>query len=212
MPERNARAGAPPVPLVVGVTGGIGAGKSTFCRQMVALGDVAHLDADALVHEILAEKKAVQEAIRAEFGAGVCGADGRPSRAALAERVFSDRRARRALERIIHPAVRALLQERLERLRHREGIAIVLVEIPLLAEVGRPPWVDRVVSIEAPVELRRARLAEKGFSQAEISRRLAAQTSRESRERLVDEVIENAGDPAALAAVAKARRQAWRQR
>jgi dephospho-CoA kinase len=179
---------------------------------MVALGGVAHLDADALVHEILATDRAVQEAIRARFGEEVFGPDRQPDRSRLARRVFASDAARQRLEEIVHPAVRRRLQQRLERLRQVAGIAIVLVEIPLLAEAGRPPWVDRVVAIETPESLRRARLAEKGFSQAEISRRLAAQASRASRERVADEVIENDGDPDALAATARARWEAWRER
>ncbi|MBD3237261.1 MAG: dephospho-CoA kinase [Candidatus Eisenbacteria bacterium] len=212
MPDVPHREGQARGPLVVGVTGGIAAGKSSFCRAMVALGGVVHLDADAFVHRLLAEDSAVQRAVRERFGGDLFGPDGRPDRTALAARVFGDARARAELESILHPAVRALLAERLERLRRQEGIAIVLLEIPLLAETGRPPWVDRVVTIEAPESVRRARLAEKGFSQAEASRRLRAQASRAERAALADEVIQNATSLAALQAVARARWRAWRKR
>lgn len=199
-------------PLVVAVTGGIGAGKSSFCRVLSELGSVARLDADAIVHDLLSSDGPCQAAVADHFGPRVLRSDGAIDRESLAAIVFADASARRELEEILHPEVRRILAQRVADLKREKRVDIVLVEIPLLAEKGAPPWIDRVVTVEADERIRRARLAEKGLSPSEISRRMAAQASQAERERVADHVVRNDADLAALAKEALRLLQEWRVR
>jgi dephospho-CoA kinase len=208
MPERRTpgRSGG----LVVAVTGGIGAGKTTFCDALAALPGVRVLDADALVHRALGENAEVVRRVRERFGAAVLDARGRCDRARLAGIVFRDADARRDLEAIVHPVVGAELAREVDRLRRTEGVAIVLVQIPLLAEVGVPAWCDRVVSLESDAGLRRERVRAKGHDPAEIARRMAAQASEAERRAIADDVVVNDGDRESLEAAARRLYRAWR--
>lgn len=196
--------------LVVAVTGGIGAGKTSFCVALAALPGVRVLDADALVHRALGENAEVVRRVRERFGAPVLDGRGRLDRARLAGIVFRDAGARRDLEAIVHPVVRAELAREVDRLRRTEGVAIVLVQIPLLAEVGVPDWCDRVVSIESDAGLRRERIRAKGYDPAEIARRMAAQASEAERRAIADDVVLNDGDRESLEAAARRLYRAWR--
>jgi dephospho-CoA kinase len=195
---------------VIAVTGSIGAGKSTFCRLISELGLVARLDADQCVHELLAGPGRVRDAVAARFGAGVARPDGAIDRAALAAIVFSDPSALRDLETILHPAVRDMLARRVADLKRARQVAIVLVEIPLLAEKGAPSFVDEVVTVEAEETLRRDRLMDKGLDGVQIERRIANQVDREARERVAQHVVINDGGVAALAAEARRLWKRWR--
>jgi dephospho-CoA kinase len=178
-------------PLVVLVTGGIGSGKSTFCRLMVACSGGKHLDADQIVHRLLAEDLALQDAIVERFGGQLRLPGGGIDRAALAAIVFHDPDKLRWLELLLHPVVARVLARRVEALKREAGVAIVLVEIPLLVEAGVPAWCDLVVTLVASAAARGARLERKGLSRNEITRRMGCQASDEERRGAADTVVCN---------------------
>jgi dephospho-CoA kinase len=180
--------------IAVGVTGGIGSGKSTFCRFLKQLPGVAYVDADRIVRGLLSGSPAVRAAIEQQFGPGVLGPTGWPDRQQLAARVFADRCQRRSLEQIIHPRVRCSLARRVGALKRREGIAIVVAEIPLLTEAGRPAWCDLVVSVEAGKEQRLRRLERRGVSRQQAQARMAHQASDAARRAAADLVVCNDGE------------------
>ncbi len=192
MPRPDSRA------IVVAVTGGIGAGKSTLCRLLRARPGVAHVDADRVVRGLLAGSPAVARAIAARFGPGTLTAAGRVDRRRLGERVFADRRALARLEAILHPVVLARLARRVAALKRRPEVVIVVVEIPLLVEVGVPDWCDVVVTIEAGRARRLERLAARGIRPPDARRRMARQARDARRRRAADYVVRNDGTLAGL--------------
>jgi dephospho-CoA kinase len=196
-------------PLIVAVTGGIGAGKSAFCGYLAALPGVRVLDADATAHHLLEHDADVRAAVRARFGSGILDAQGKISRARLAALVFGVPGERRALEEILHPPVKAMLAQEVARLKRAAGVAIVVVEIPLLLESGIPDWCTWVVAVEAPSEARLTRLAARGLGREESERRMSQQADEAARREIADEVVINDGGLARLEQVAKRRWQVW---
>lgn len=171
----------------IGLTGGIGSGKSTVAKLFTARG-VTVIDADAIAHEITAPGSAATQAIVSAFGADLLTDDGSLDRAQLRQRVFGDAAARARLEAILHPRIRA------EMLRQRDGATgeyCVLV-IPLLVEKGWAELVDRVLVVDCDEELQVARcLARDGRTVAEIRAIMAAQATRAERLARADDVIRN---------------------
>ena len=190
--------------LVVGLTGGIGSGKSSFAAELADLG-VPVIDADVVARRCVGEGTAALAAIVDRFGASVLRADGELDRAALATIVFSDASARRDLEAITHPCIRAGIDADLAALA---GAAppppMVVIEHPLLIETGSHERVDRVVVVEAPLEQRVARLvAGRGMEESDARARIAAQTDDATRRAAADRVIVNGGELADLRAAAR---------
>ncbi len=184
-------------PFVVGLTGGIGSGKTTVADLFAARG--AHIvDTDAIAHELTAPGGAAIDAIRARFGAGALRADGGLDRDAMRARAFDDPQARAALESILHPLIRAESQRRISV---ADGPYVMHV-VPLLVESGaRAGRFDRVLVVDCPVSVQVARVQRRsGLSAERIESILAAQASREQRLAAADDVIDNGGDAAALAA------------
>ncbi len=145
--------------MLLGLTGGIGAGKSTALRAFERLG-CPTLSSDAVVHALYRDPE-VRAAVVARFGPGVLGEDGEVARAAVAARVFSDDVARRWLEQLLHPLVAAAL-ERWRREQEAEHPGALLVhEVPLLFEAGLEDRYDAVVLITAPDDVRRRRSPER---------------------------------------------------
>ncbi len=182
-------------PFIVGITGGIGSGKSTVERLFAARG-VDIVDTDLIAHELSGPGGAAIEPIRTEFGDEVITADGRLDRDVMRARVFADDSARARLEAILHP----LIGERSRaRIAAGRGPYTMLV-VPLLVEKGN--WkgrVDRVLVVDCPRETQIARvMARNGFSRAQVEAILDAQASREERLAAADDVIDNSGDEAAL--------------
>jgi dephospho-CoA kinase len=212
MSERATAPAGPAAAFVIAVTGGIASGKSTFCRLLAREPGVRLLDSDGCVHALLADDRGVREAVTSAFGAGVLDADGRIDRARLGELVFDDPQRLRALEAIVHPPVRARLAQAVERLKRDPQVAIVLVEIPLLAESGVPAWCDRVVAIEATHAVRLERLRLKGWTKRAAELRMARQADDERRRAVADEVVRNDGDEVELARIARERLRVWRER
>jgi dephospho-CoA kinase len=176
--------------LVVGLTGGIGSGKTAVSDRFAALGAPV-IDTDLLSRELVAPgKPALQEIARA-FGESMIQDNGGLDRAALGRIVFTDPAARRRLEAILHPRIRAAVRDRLAALRAPYAIVV----IPLLFETGQQDLVDRVLVVDAPEAMQRQRVQQRdGLNRERIDQILAAQADRTTRLAGADEVIVNAGD------------------
>lgn len=192
--------------IAVGLTGGIGSGKSTVCALLAGRGAVI-VDADAIVREVQAPGGLAYDGIVRRFGDAVVAADGGIDRPALAALVFSDASARHDLQRLTHPFVAQVMAERLAS--EAESDHVVVLDIPLLAERGRAAFpVAGVVVVDCPVEVAVGRLVEhRGLSESDARARVAAQASREARLAVADRVIDNSGSMAALEAEVEL---AWR--
>ncbi|HET9649562.1 MAG TPA: dephospho-CoA kinase [Microlunatus sp.] len=178
----------------VGLTGGIASGKSTAADGLAARGAVI-IDADRLARDVVEPGTPGLTAIVDRFGPGVL-VEGRLDRAALGAIVFADPEARRSLEAIVHPAVRAKAAE-LEAAAGPD--AVVVHVIPLLVETGQAGSFDLVVVVDVDPDTQLARLrARNGFTVEEARARVAAQSSRADRLAAADVVIDNSGSPADL--------------
>lgn len=188
---------------LVGLTGGIASGKSTFARALRAEG-LPVIDADRLSRAAVARGTPALAAVSAAFGPGALGPDGELDRKRVGEIVFADPAARARLEAIVHPAVREAMRAETARLA-AEGHALAFYDVPLLFEVGLDAAVDAVVVVWAPRAAQLARLrARDGLSAAEAEARLAAQQPLDEKAARADFVVANDGDPAALPAKARA--------
>jgi dephospho-CoA kinase len=176
---------------VVGLTGGIATGKSTFAAALRARG-VPVLDADALARTVVEPGEPALAEIARVFGAEVLGPDGTLDRRRLGAIVFADPDARVRLEAITHPAIRRAVAAETARLA-AQGHALVFYDVPLLFEVGLDRELDCVVVVYAPREVQRERLLRRdGLTPAEADARLAAQLDVEEKVRRADFVVDNA--------------------
>jgi dephospho-CoA kinase len=176
--------------LKVGLTGGIGAGKSEVSKRLVARGAVL-IDADAIAREVVEPGSAGLAAIVREFGAGVLLPDGTLDRPKLGSIVFGDPERLAALNAITHPLIGRRSQERFEAAPED---AIVVYDMPLLTEGNLASLHDVVIVVDVPVEVQIARLVERrGMTEADAKARIAAQASREQRRAIADHVIDNTG-------------------
>ncbi len=181
--------------LRVGLTGGIGAGKSAVSSRLAARGAVV-IDSDVLAREVVARGTDGLEEVVAAFGPGVLTADGELDRPALGKIVFGDETARRKLEAIIHPRVRARAAE-IEA--GAAADAIVVHDIPLLVETGQADRFDLVLVVDVPLEVQVQRLtAQRGMTDEEAKQRIASQASRDDRLAAADVVVDNSGSLADL--------------
>lgn len=160
-------------PVIIGLTGPIGCGKSTVAGMLAELGGVV-IDADDLAREVTGPGQPALETIHARFGEAVFRPPGLLDRAALAAIVFADPAALADLEAIVHPAVRVRIEARLDQAR-REGDPFVVVEAIKLVESGLGGRCDEVWLIDCPAPIQRQRLASRGMEPADIERRLATQ-------------------------------------
>jgi dephospho-CoA kinase len=182
--------------LLIGLTGGIGSGKSTVSDALAARG-AEIVDADRITREVQAPGQPVLAAMVERFGAGILNADGELERQRVADIVFADAEALQDLNAIVHPAVGARMAERLAELA--EGDDIVILDVPLLVESGRDDLAKTIV-VDTDPEIAVARLIEhRGFSDADARARVARQASREDRRAKADFVIHNGGTRADLA-------------
>jgi len=178
--------------LLVGLTGGIGSGKSTVARMSEERGAVV-FDADVLGREAVAPGTPGHDAVVERFGANVLAPGGELDREALAAIVFSDPAARRDLEAIVHPEVRRLLADGCER--YRDTDAVVVFSAPLLVETGMHTAFDRLVVVSTPVETQVERLLrDRGMSEEQVRARIAAQAPLEEKAAVADVIVDNEGD------------------
>lgn len=176
--------------VVIGLTGGIGAGKSTVAEMLAARGAVV-VDADRIAREVVEPGRPAFDAIVARFGGSVVARDGTLDRPTLAALVFGDDKARRDLEDITHPAIQTEMARQM--LDHAGTDRVVVLDIPLLKEKREP--MAGVIVVDVPEEVAVARLVgQRGFVEADARTRIAAQISREARRALADVVIDNSGD------------------
>ncbi|WP_028080059.1 dephospho-CoA kinase [Solimonas soli] len=180
--------------LTIGLTGGIASGKSLVQSQFEALG-VPVLDADRVARDVVAPGSPGLAAIAAQFGADFIAADGGLDRRRMREHVFADAAARQRLEAITHP----LIRERMRAWRATQRGPYCMLSVAILLEAKMQDMVDRVLLVDAPVELQLARLVERDRIAESLARQmLAAQLSREARLGAAHDVLFNAGEPAAV--------------
>lgn len=178
--------------LVVGLTGGIGSGKSAVSRMLAERGAVV-LDADVHAREVVAPGTAGLAAVVAAFGDAVLAADGTLDREALGSVVFTDPEALARLNAIVHPLV-GELSERRRREAEAAGVEVVVHDVPLLAENGLAATYDVVVVVDCSETTQLARLTGlRGMTRQDAEARMARQASREQRLALADEVLRNEG-------------------
>lgn len=191
--------------MLVGLTGTLGSGKSTVGRLFEAWG-ANRIDTDELAREAVRPGRPALERIRENWGDRILASDGSLDRPALRRIVTEDSDARRRLEGIVHPAVLELLSERLDEARsRRRGVAVL--EVPLLLETGLDEICDLVVTVDAPLEVRKSRVCgERGLSEKEFTALNDAQLSGEEKRSRADIIVENGGSLSELEAAARA---AW---
>lgn len=195
-------------PLQVGLTGGIASGKSTVGTMLAELGCVV-TDADALVAELYGPGERGAAAVAELFGPEMLKLDGCVDKEALGRLVFGDPASRKRLEQAIHPLVG---KRYLEILEAAGDGAVVVFEVPLLAEGGGRGRYDAVVTVEAPERLRLDRAVERGLDRDQAQARIAAQATSEQRRAAADFVIENSGGLAELRSQVEAVHTALRGR
>lgn len=177
----------------VGLTGGIGAGKSTVAALLSDHGALV-IDADAISRELVEPGSPVLQELVDHFGAQVLRPDGSLDRGRLAREAFASRDGTAALNAIMHPRIR---EESARRLAAAEatGADVVVYDMPLLVETGQAELVDLVVVVDVPVDVQIARaVGPRGLDEADVRRRLEAQATREERRAVADVVIDNSGD------------------
>jgi len=182
--------------LRIGLTGGIGSGKSTVSALLAGHGAVV-VDADRIAREVVEPGSPGLAAVVEAFGSSVLTPDGALDRPALAAVVFADPEARRRLDALVHPLVRA-------RGRELEAAAppgsVVVHDVPLLVETGQASSYDLVLVVLADVETRVARLVRRGLTAEDARARIAVQATDEQRRAVADVVLDNSGTPEELAA------------
>lgn len=183
--------------LRVGLTGGIGSGKSEVSRRLVSLGAVL-VDADAVAREVVEPGTPGLAAVTEEFGEEILRPDGSLDRDRLGTIVFADEQRRARLNAIVHPLVGTRMQELVE---DAPDDAIVVYDVPLLTENDLAGVYDLVVVVDAPVEEQVRRLTElRGMTEEAARARIAVQATREQRRAVADRVIDNSGTIESLAA------------
>jgi dephospho-CoA kinase len=181
--------------LRVGLTGGIGSGKSEVSRRLAAQGAVI-IDADLIAREVVAPGTAGLAEVRRAFGDGILGPDGALDRARLGDIVFADRQQLATLNGIVHPRVGARMRD----LEEAAGPGAVVVHaVPLIAENGLAGAYDLVVVVDAPPRVQLDRLVRlRGMTPEQAAARMAAQASREDRLAIAGMVVDNSGSLAEL--------------
>lgn len=176
---------------VIALTGGIAAGKSTVSNRLAELGAYV-ISADELVRDVQRAGSETLAAIEKRFGFGVIDADGELDRAALGRIVFGDADARRDLEAIVHPAVQAESQRRINEILDADPHAVVIYDIPLLVESGRVDEFDAVIVVACAPEKRVRRLVElRGMSEDDARSRIDSQATEDERLAIADWVIDS---------------------
>ena len=182
--------------LRIGLTGGIGSGKSTVAALLAARG-ARIVDADRIAREVVAPGTPGLAAVVEAFGEQVLTPDGALDRPALAAVVFADPEARRRLDGIVHPLVRERARQLVAEAPEN---AVVVQDVPLLVETGQAAAYDLVLVVEADLDTRIARLVQRGLTEEDARARTAAQATDGQRRAVADVVLDNSGTPEELAA------------
>jgi dephospho-CoA kinase len=194
--------------LTIGLTGGIGSGKSTVAVLLVELG-ARLIDADKIGHEIYLPETPGWSRVVEAFGREILATDGTIDRRVLGARVFADPNALRELNAIVHPLIAKEIRSRIDAFRNQDSRTPVVVEAAVLVEAGWHELVDQVWLVVATRELAIERLlASRPLALEDIERRISSQLSDAERERVADVVLRNAGSLAELRAAV---RQAWQE-
>jgi dephospho-CoA kinase len=174
----------------IGLTGGIGSGKSTVAAMLAERGAVI-IDADQISREIVQPGSPALAEIVTVFGPGVLREDGTLNRGDLARLAFSSKEQTKRLNAIMHPRISA---ESAARIAAAPADSIVIYDMPLLVETKQDAAVDHVIVVDVPVEIQRERAIARGLDPADVDRRIEAQATREQRLVVADTVIDNSGD------------------
>ena len=188
----------------VGLTGGIGSGKSTVAGMLADHGAIV-IDADVIARRIVEPGSPVLARLADEFGADIVDDDGTLKRALLAERAFASDRATRHLNEITHPAIRELAEVELADAESRASV--VVYEMLLLVETGQISLVDAVIVVDVQPETQIERAVARGLDTDDVRSRMARQASRDQRLAAADHVIDNSGE---LSATAEQVERIWR--
>ena len=170
--------------MLIGLTGGIGSGKSTVAQRLTELG-ATEIDSDVLAREVVAPNTAGIKEVAKRFGEDLIAADGSLDRALLAQRAFASESERKDLEAILHPLIQKLSREKINA-----ASGVVVYTIPLLVETDSSLPFDKIITISAPEQIRIERLmASRGMSEQQAKERIAAQATDVQREAVADYVI-----------------------
>jgi dephospho-CoA kinase len=180
--------------LMIGLTGGIGSGKSTVAASLARRGAIV-IDADAIAREVVEPGMPALAKLVERFGADILRPDGSLDRPALAEKAFVSDETRKDLEGITHPAIGA---EFIRRVSEAPQDAVLVHDVPLLVEANRAGDYAGVIVVDAPVEVRLSRLVGRGVARDDAERRIALQASDEERRKVATWWVDNAGDLDAL--------------
>jgi len=180
----------------IGLTGGIACGKSTVSAMLVRRGAIL-IDADQIAREVVEPGSPVLARVAERFGQDILLPDGRLHRKKLGERIFGDDAARKDLESLLHPPIRAVMKERMRENESHYPDKLVVVDVPLLYESGLEWMFEQVLVVYVPRELQLKRLmARDGLTTEQAERRLQAQMPIERKRDKADVVIDNSGTPA----------------
>ena len=193
----------------VGLTGGIGSGKSTVVDMLADMG-AAVVDADEIARRVVAPGSSVLERLAEKFGSDILLEDGTLDRALLAARAIADERGTRRLNEITHPAIREQAERDISCAE--ETSEIVVYEMPLLVESGQVSLVDVVVVVDVPESVQIDRAVRRGMDETDVRQRMLRQASREERLEAADAVIDNSGSYDATRAQVDALWSEWTRR
>jgi dephospho-CoA kinase len=181
---------------IIGILGGIASGKSTVAAEFAKLGCKV-IDADKIAHELL-EKEAVKEEIVAAFGPSILDSEGKIDRKKLAGAAFADAGQLSSLNRIIHPLVLEHAEQLIERYSHQDQVRAIVLDVPLLVEVGWAKRCDKLIFVDCRRKMRADRAKKMGFDKNQLKIRENFQISLDNKASLADNTIENNSDFLAL--------------
>lgn len=180
--------------LIIGLTGGIGSGKSTVARHFEQLG-IPVIDADNITRELVRPGQAALGEIAAHFGPGILQSDGSLDRSQLRERIFTNPDERKILEGILHPLALKEVRQRISRL----DTPYCIVSVPLLIESGWSSLVDRILVVDTSRTLQIERTMNRdGISREQVEAIIDSQVNREARLSAANDILDNSSDPASL--------------
>ena len=195
---------------IIGVTGGVATGKSSFSRALAECVEAEVFDADFEVRALLEQDRRVRDEVKRHFGSGVFGSDGRPDRGRIREIVFADSEKRRILEEILHPAIRQAWASRAEEVAREIPTLYYIVDIPLLYETKAEDVFDRVVVVACSAETQMKRLLEiRNLSRETAGGIIASQWDLSEKVKAADHVVWNDGGKQQLRAQAERLAAHW---